>query len=211
MNLRKIQISLLSVGLLALLGSFALSQPQQDNDSSNSDKPLGEIAKEAKQSKKQSTTHTVITEEDLNKQSGPLPKLNLDPDENNTEEIIKAIKDYKAKHTAEETEQVVHDWYERYDNMLTAALKDNKHTTARQRFNSNMGTWICQDSNYQNCGQRNIHQQRASQEDQEDMMDNNFMIGRIQQSFMAIRNGLNQCGLNYSWFKIRYANGYGTY
>ena len=56
--------------------------------------------------------------------SGPLPKLKMDGTEN-AEEIIAAITAYRANHTAEQTEGAVRLWYERYDEILAAAIQNN--------------------------------------------------------------------------------------
>lgn len=210
MNLRKLEISLLLAALLALLGGLALSQPQQDTDSSSDNqKSLGEIAKE---SRKKAASHApVLTEEDIKKQAGPLPKIELE-DKDNADEILQAIADYKAKHTPEQTEQALRTWYDYHDNMLVTALTQNRETAQRRQFTTNSGYWICQDSpSYQNCSTRQMQEMRGQQEDQADMYDNSKVISRVQQTFIRVRNGLYAYNLHYAWFKIRNGNGVGSF
>ena len=114
--------------LFGLLTACTYAFPaQQDNshpgDTQESPKSLGEIAKEAKRSKT-AQAKTVITDENLDVKRGPLPKLNLEGPEN-FEAIVLAIGEYKAKHNAQDTEQVLHDWYSEYDSMLATMFREN--------------------------------------------------------------------------------------
>lgn len=198
--------------LLAVV--FLLSAPvalaQQDSDPSSDSSPS--LASIARESKKKAAAHsTVITDEDINKKAGPLPKLSLD-EKDNSEEVIQAVADYQAKHNPEETEHVVHDWYDRYDDMLAAALSENSQTTQRRQFTTRSGYWICQNEpTYQNCVERRNEELRGSLDDQSSMRDNFRVINRVQQEFIAVRAGLMRYNLHYSWFKIRNANGVGSF
>jgi len=43
------------------------------------------------------------------------------------------------------------------------------------------------------------------------MRDNGMVAGRIQQAFMKIRTGISRYSLHYDWFKVRNANGNGSF
>jgi hypothetical protein len=193
---------------------FALSAPvafaQQDSDPSSDNSPS--LAAIAKESKKKAAVHpTVITDEDMSVKAGPLPRLSLD-EKDNSDEVVQAIGDYQAKHKPEETERVVHDWYDRYDDMLATALRENSQTVQRRQFTTSSGYWICQNEpNYRNCVERRNQEVRGSFDDQSSMRDNFRIISRVQQEFMMVRSGLAKYNLHYSWFKVRNANGVGSF
>ncbi|HEY1799401.1 MAG TPA: hypothetical protein VGG46_00585 [Terriglobales bacterium] len=193
---------------------FAVSAPaalaQQDSDSSSDNSPS--LAAIAKESKKKAAAHpTVITDEDMSFKAGPLPKLSLD-EKDNSDEVVQAVGEFQAKHKPEETERVVHDWYDRYDDMLATALRENSQTVQRRQFTTSSGYWICQNEpNYQNCVERRNQELRGSFDDQSSMRDNFRIINRVQQEFMMVRSGLAKYNLHYSWFKVRNANGVGSF
>jgi len=208
MNLRKKHTSILLALLFAVLAPVTRAQQDSEPSSDNA----ASLAQIAKESKKKAAAHpTVITDEDINKKAGPLPKLSLD-EKDNSEEVVQAVADYQAKHNPDETEHVVRDWYERYDDMLATALRENSQTTQRRQFTTSSGYWICQNvPTYENCVERRNEELRGSLDDQSSMRDNFRVISRVQQEFMAVRSGLMRYNLHYSWFKIRNANGVGSF
>jgi len=183
--------------------SAPASPPPQD-----SPKSLADVVKESKKNKTAHATK-LITEDDLNK--GPLPRLSLD-DVDNSDEIIDAIGDFQSKHTKEETEQAIHSWYSEYDAMLESAIRENTRTSERRADSTYNGYWICQNSpTYENCVTRRQEEMRGAHDDQATLKVNGAATARIQQSFMKIRNSFVRYNLSYSWFKIRNANGVGSY
>ena len=70
---------------------------------SNDSQSLADIAKEAKKNK---TAHAKksITDDDMESKKGPLPRLSME-DTDNSDEIIEAIGDFKAKHSEQQTER----------------------------------------------------------------------------------------------------------
>jgi hypothetical protein len=199
--------------LVPVLAGAASQSQKQDSVVANSAEPepksLAEIAKSAK---KTSSTHAkkLITNEDLEGQD-TLPKLNLDGDDN-TDEIVQAIGDFKSTHSKDETEQAVHDWYSRYDSILASSAQQNAHTQRQRSSTDYHDYWNCQDfPNYENCILRR-RQDMLDQHDAQLKIGANFAaIGRIQQGFTKVRGGIARYNLQYSWFKIRNANGVGSY
>lgn len=183
--------------------STPASEPQQE-----SGKSLADIVKDAKKNK---AAHApkVITEEDLNK--GPLPRLSMD-EVDNSDDILDAIGAFQAKHSKEETEQAIHNWYSEYDEMLAAAIRESTRTNERRADSNHNGYWICQSSpSYENCVTRRQEEMRGAHDDMATLKDNSAVTARVQQSFANIRMGIMRYSLNYPWFKIRNGNGVGSY
>lgn len=207
--------SVLAIAVVILLCSFPESAQQSaaaapDPAKQDSEKSLADTAREARKTK---AVHAKkqITDDDVVTKRSPLPSLNLDGDDN-SEEVILAIGDFEAKHTPEETEQAVHDWYDQYDSMLTNAARENVKTGQRRAATTYDAYLACQDSSdYQACAARQRAENRGAHDDQTDMRNNGAVIGRIQQSFMKIRGGIVRYKLQYSWFKIRNGNGNGSF
>lgn len=203
---------ILLLTLLSLATAPILAQQDSDSSTDNGTKSIAEIAKESR-AKASANSKTIINSEDLakGKDQGPIPRLNMD-EQDNSDEISEAIRAFKAKHTPEETERAVRDWYQEYDDMLATAIKGNKDTAQRRQFTTYNGYWICQETpDYNNCVARRNAELRGSHEDQVSMVENFKIISRIQQAFMRIRNQLNAYDLHYSWFRVRNANGSGSF
>jgi len=199
--------------MVVLLFVFSLAagqqQPNPASQAPMEPKSVAEIAKESKA--KAARAKKVITDEDLASMHGPLPSLDLTEDDN-SDEIVEAIGAYREKHTPEETETVVHKWFDEYDSTLATAIRENKKTQDRRRDTMYNGYWGCQDSpDYQTCVVRHRAETRGLHNDQAAMMSDGFMIGHIQQELAKIRSGLVRYGLHYDWFKVRNANGVGSY
>ena len=139
--------------------------------------------------------------------AGPLPHLKMDGAENG-DEIIAAIATYKSSHTPEQTEAAVHTWYDRYDQMLAAAIQQNHDVKVLRDANVSNGYELCQQSqDYQQCQARQMAEQRGAQSDQVEMTKNVNLEVRLQHVFMKVRNGMMQHGLRYDWFLVRTTNG----
>lgn len=174
--------------------------------STNSD---GSIAAAAKESKTQKPAHAkkVFTDEDMEVTAGPLPHLRMEGAENG-DEIVAVIAAYKASHTPEQTEQAVRIWYERYDEMLAAAIQENLDIQVLREANQSNGYYLCQESqDYQKCQSRQMAEMRGARNDQIRAATNTKLEVRIQHVFSKVRNGLTQNNLHYDWFKIRTTNG----
>lgn len=186
--------------------SNSSSQPQSAPPTSDAAPSLADAVRGSK-AQKSAHAKKVITDEDMEATAGPLPRLKMDGAEN-ADDVVKAISDYKTTHTPEQTEQAVRIWYDRYDEMLAAAIQDNQDTMVLRNANSSNGYELCQESgDYQQCRNRQMADQRGARSDQVKMTKNNQLEVRIQHAFMKVRNGLNVNNLHYDWFKIRTTNG----
>jgi len=167
------------------------------------------VAAAARSSKSQKTTHAkkVFSDEDMEAWSGPLPRLKMEGTEN-ADQIIAAITAYRANHTAEQTEKLVRLWYERYDDILAAAIQNNIETRVLRDANTSNGYELCMESqDYQQCRNRQMAEQRGARSDQIQISKNLNVESRIQQAFMRIRNALMMNNFRYDWFKVRTTNG----
>jgi hypothetical protein len=105
---------------------------------------LADVAKELKKNKTP-PAKKLSTNDDLEAKHGPLPKLTLDGDDN-SDEIARAIGDYRAKHTGEETEQVVGDWWNECDSVVATAARLNSTANEHRATMSYNGALACEDS-----------------------------------------------------------------
>ena len=147
----------------------------------------------------------VFTDENLEASAGPLPRLKMDGAEN-SDDIVGAIAQYKQSHTREQTE-ALRRWYDKYDEELAAAIQQNLDIKVLREANVNNGYDLCQQGrDYEKCENRRRAEYGGARHDQLEINSNNDLMVRIQHAFMRIRNGLQQNGLNYQWFKIRTTN-----
>ena len=202
--------------LTILLAVSAAAYSQQETcpcpvrDSQNQGQGLADIAKEARNNK---TAHAKksITDDDMESKKGPLPRLNTQ-DTDNSDEIIEAISKFKDKHNEHETEQAIHNWYDEYDEMLAAAIRENIEMRDQRESTSYHSYEMCQQGvSYKQCQERRQTEIRGNRHDQFVMRDNGMVTGRIQQAFMKIRTGISRYNLHYDWFKVRNANGNGSF
>jgi hypothetical protein len=186
------------------------STEAQSSDTVGSDSSIAAAARSAK-AQKSARAKKVITDEDMEAFAGPLPRLKMDGPEN-ADEVVSAIAQYKQTHTPEQTERVIQIWYDRYDEMLAAAIQENIDLQTLRNANMSNGYEICQASqDYQKCQSRQMAEFRGARSDQNVMMKNNNLEVRIQHAFMKVRNGLCVNNLYYDWFKIRTTNNIDTF
>ncbi len=204
------KLTCLFTAILLVFSTMSLAQNQQppattaSQSSGNTDSPLAAAARDAKSKKARSKK--VFTDDDMETTAGPLPRLKMEGAEN-ADEIVVAISKYKTTHTPEQTEQAVHIWYDRYDQLLAAAIQDNQDIATLRSANMSNGYALCQESqDYEQCRNRQMAEMRGAQSDQTQVTKNNSLEVRIQHSFMKVRNGLQANSLHYDWFKIRTTN-----
>lgn len=197
------------LGISLLLGSSALtlaqSQPAAASPPAQSSAPASLLAAAASSAKAQKTGHAkkVFTDDDMEANAGPLPRMKMDGPENG-DEIVAAISKYKETHTPEQTEQAIRTWYDRYDEMLVATIQENRDMATIGSVNTSNGNELCQQSqDYEHCQSRQMADQRGSRTDQTQMIKNNALMMRIQRVFQKVRGALMMNNLHYSWFRIQ--------
>ncbi|MGH9516962.1 MAG: hypothetical protein ACRD3P_14930 [Terriglobales bacterium] len=177
---------------------------------SGSDDSLAAVARRTKAQKDRHAKKTV-TDDDLRSTSDPLPRLKTNEAENG-EEVIAAIAEYKKSHTPQETEAVIHRWYDEYDAQLADAIKKNLEIKALRGATVNEAYDLCQSSqDYSDCQRRRIAEAKGERYDQAEIARNSELITRFQHSLSNIRARLPQMGLRYEWFKMRTTNNIDRY
>lgn len=157
------------------------------------------------QSQKAAKAKKVFIDEDMEATAGPLPRLKNGAE--NADEVVAAICKDKTKQTPEQTAEAMHIWYDRYDEMLQAAIRVNLDVQALRAANMSNSYELCvQSQDYRQCQNRQMAEQRGARNDRLELAKNNNLTVRIQHSFMKVRNGLQMQNLGYPWFKIRTTN-----
>jgi hypothetical protein len=216
MNARSSLRAWLKIELILLLAlcfqsgaqsSSGSSQVPDEQRPSTSDAE-GSIAAAARSSKRPNGARAkkVFSDEDMEAWSGPLPKLKMEGTEN-SDEILAAISAYQVNHTPEQTEKAVRLWYERYDEILRAAIENGMEMQSLRNTNSSNSYQLCSEGQNQDCRAHQIAAQRSAPNDQAQMQRNFNAESRIQQAFMRVRNALWMHNLRYPWFKVRTTNG----
>lgn len=214
-------MSYMLTGAMLLVSAVSLAQ-SQPNSAQQSSAPApaqstpaegSALAAAARDAKAQKAAHSkkVFTDEDMEVTAGPLPRLKMDGAEN-ADEVVAAIAQYKLTHTPEQTENAVHIWYDRYDEMLAAAIEGNLDIKVLRDANYSNGYELCQQSqDYQQCQNRQMAELRGARSDQLEVNKNTNLEVRIQHALMKVRGGLMTSNLHYAWFKVRTTNGIDTF
>lgn len=206
--------SLLRASVFALLLPAAVAQNPPPVAPADLPEPTStgreqSLAAVARNSKKQSVLQgkKVFTEDDMDALRNALPALTMD-DAENSDEIVAAIGRYKQNHTPEETEDAVHAWYDKYDEELAAAIRQNMVVSVLREENNSNGYELCRESgDYQACEGRRRAEYIGARHDQATLNKNAQLEVRIQHAFMKVRNGMMRYNLRYDWFKIRTTTG----
>jgi hypothetical protein len=173
-------------------------------------KSLADIARETK-ANKTAKAPKVFTDDNTSFRKSPLPQLNLDGDDN-SDEILDAILKYRDSHKPEEVEKTVRDWYDGTDGYLANAIHDSIEARKLRQSNLNNSYEMCQyGGDYEQCAKRRQAEMRGARLDAQRVQQDGQLVGRIQQAFLRIRAGLQRNQLQYPWFKVRNANGVGSF
>jgi len=103
---------------------------------------LADVAKDAKQIKA-AHAKKPVTDEDIESKKRPLPGLNME-DTDDSSENIEAIGKFKEQLNERETEQAIHNWYDEYDEMLAAAVRESLEMRDQRESTSYHGDKLCQ-------------------------------------------------------------------
>jgi hypothetical protein len=183
----------------------------QASDAGGTTPSLGEVAKKSKGAAG-SKAKVVIDDDNLKRLRGPIPAIAFEGVDN-SDDIIKAVRDCRKSHTAAETEEAVRGWYDEFDSELAHALEDNARLVVRKedRRLREITRDYYDDGDYSKAQQRRDDEIRSDRDDFRRSRDNGFTIARIQQTFIKVRSDLQKDNLRYAWFKIRNANGVGSF
>jgi hypothetical protein len=212
--------------LLALILVLPFTRQALGQSSDNSAPPLGDVAKRNDAAKKEkdapAKAKRVFTDDDMSVRKSPIPAIALQGADN-TGEVLAAIHEFRANHNAEDTENAVHDWFDEQNEVLAAAIEAN----VRQQKHNQMRMEAAQDRsaypyNYVYDGDSSRYNERMTTErwsqrvEARNTQENFQVISRVQQALMKVRFDVI-CRPNktkpasYDWFRIRTANGVGSY
>lgn len=190
--------------LLALIASTVSAQD------ANGAQPKS-IAEMAAQAKTNNTVHAKVRLDDDSEDTkrSPIPDIAPSDFADNSDEIVRAIIDYRTSHTARETEDVVHAWYDKYDLQLERALDDNRRINSRQSQGYYPAYYP--DSN---SSPRNIREyqdaaaayQRSTIDDYQRRAQNSAVSNRIHSIFTKVHNQIKLKSMDWDWFVIRDSN-----
>lgn len=205
---------LLAVGVILTCSGLCMAQsaapPANSQGSASTDTSLAGAARRAK-AQKNARAKNVLTGDDLEETDGPLPRLNLDGEEN-ADYVTTAIVRYHETHSPQQTEEVVHTWFDRYDQALASAIRDDLDLMAGRYTNTSNENQDCQQSqNSGRCEDQQMAGRRTPSDWSSRKRKDEDLIGRLQQSFITVRRGMRQKKFGYDWFKVRTADGVGSF
>jgi predicted secreted protein len=167
-------------------------------------KSLAEMAAQAK-ARKTGQPHVVLDDESIQSHKAPIPDITTGTADN-IDEILKAIGEFRKAHTRAETEQVVHDWYDKHDSLLAKATSENQRIGERESARQSVNGYGYQ--SYREAQSTYESDARAAREDYQRIRENAILANKIQQSLTKIRSQLRSQGMDFEWFKLRCGNTY---
>jgi hypothetical protein len=175
---------------------------------------LGDVARKAKEEKTARPQSKLVVDDDSEplKNKSPLPELALHGLDN-TDQIIRAIERFKLTHSAEETEEALHEWYDGYDQMMERAIDESKLMKERHisRVTGTRVNATDRINDYRQYEKTMEAERRSDEDDRRHVEANSLLTARIQQAFTQIRFSLQMKQIKYEWFKIRFGNGNGSW
>jgi len=180
--------------------------------------PLGDVAKNNCKNTSKSKAKRVFTDDDMSVRKSPIPGVALQGVEN-TQDVLDAIHEFKKTHDAAETERVVHEWFDEQSAVLSAAIDANAKIAQHNQLKMEMAQDSYayygdpEDRDYRKVREHQIAENMGQRSEARNNRDNWQVIMRIQQVFLQVRCDviLNRNKTAYDWFRIRNANGVGTY
>lgn len=185
--------------------------PGQGQTVSDQPKSLAEVARDSRKEKREQAK-IVLSDDTPQLHKEAIPDVfygGID----NIDEILKAIEEYRGLHNLQETEAVVHIWYDKHDALLENAIEENRRIEQRDR-DRQLGYSVSDahprsSEEYQEMQRVELISRR---EDMKHKQENSLLSARIQQAFGRVRVQMkSKYGMNIEWFKIRCGNGNCSY
>jgi hypothetical protein len=203
--------------LLALIVVLPIAGQALGQSTDEGAAPLGDVAKKNKDLSK-GKAKQVITDDDMSaRRKNPIPVISIQGADN-SQEILDVIHEFKRTHDAAETERVVHEWFDEQSEVLSDAIEANNRIAQHNQIKMEAaqdgnGYGVAYDGDYAKLRQRQLSEMWAQRSDARSNRDNWLVVTRIQQVFVRVRCDaiLNRGKMPYDWFRIRNANGVGTY
>jgi hypothetical protein len=217
--------------LLILLIVLPLTRPSFAQSGDDANPPLGDVAKKNEAAKKNaakkegdgsSGPKRVFTDDDMSIRKSPIPALALQGADN-VEDVMAAIHEFRAKHNPEETENVVHEWFDEETQALSAAIdattRLSKHYQLRMESVQDRSGYPYNngfDGDYSKYNERITTERWSQRVDARSSQENFQIVSRIQQALIKVRADVicrpyKTKSAAYDWFKILNANGVGAF
>ena len=172
------------------------------------DQSLADAAK--KSHDKTTKAKTVVTDDDVHKITGPFPEMTTEG-VYNSDDIVRSMCEFRMHHTPDETERAIHDWYNQYDLMFQLAFDENNDIKRRTQERQTHPPELVYDYDWKQMNEKREAELSIQMQDQRRVQVNGLLMARIQQTLQGVRIGLIRAGMNYSWMKIRFGNGNGSW
>ena len=162
------------------------------------EKPLGDIAREQSKTEKPKAK-LVVDSESIKGPRLPIPDIAMDRD--NSDDIVASIMEYKGKHTAKDTEVMVHDWYDRQEGIAQSALEDLRRTQQRQSdLYSNQPTDI---KDYQKYAKERQLRAQQLRPDPKTQAENQRIVMKTYSTMNTVRYKLISQRMSYDWMMVK--------
>ena len=191
----------------AVLAVVAVAQPQ-----STPPKSLAEMAANAN-TKKTDHAHVVLNDETASEK--PIIPNIWENDCDNTDAIMAAITEYRRTHTRNETEELIHNWYDRHAQQLDHAAEENRRIQ-RGRQEQYYGYPSYDYGNMRPGDYRQYYEaqqaaSRSAYDDQWRYNQNYQLIYRTETVFQKVKYGIRRMGMDFDWLKLRCGINFCTY
>jgi hypothetical protein len=151
----------------------------------------------------------VFTNDNLHKEGqSAFPLVRLEQDDSDM--IVKAMIDYRYGHTAKETEDAVHKWYDLHYARLSDMKNEAMQIRERQSNRYSYQEQARSEDDYKRILARQRSEMLTMQNDQQIMANNSKLTQRIYMTLQKVNMGLRKANLNYDWFVMKnvYDDGY---
>lgn len=169
---------------------------------------LGDVARQNRAVHATDATQSkrILENEDVETRKGPIPEISLGK-VSNSPEIVKAILGFAQKHSDQETEQVMHEWYDNEITLMRAVIQ-HRVTITQDRLTPGTTNTIDQQRSYDDYRQ---YQERQSGNIERDVSDLKLLgnydqvITRISSRLHEVKMAIGmQSRFDYSWFDADY-------
>ena len=173
---------------------------------------LGDIARQnrAVHSCDTSQNKHVLENEDVETHHGPIPEISLGT-VSNSPQIIAAIFAYAKNHSDQDTEQVVHEWYDNEVALERAAVQ-HRVTITQDRLTPGSTSALDQERSYDDYRQYQERQSGNIERDVSDLKllgDYDLVISRVSTRLKEVKMGiLMNSRFNTAWFDTDYPINY---
>ena len=210
-----ISARLLAGGVLPLSVLWvACSSMQAQNGTQPSSPPPKSLAEMATQAKTKKTDHArVVLDDENGADKTPIIPNVWEDDCDNTDAILTAIIDYRRTHTRNETEELMHAWYDKHAERLEHAAEENRRIQRgrEEHYEYPYDYGEMKPGDYQQYYEEQRAASRSAYDDQWRYNENYQLIYHTETVFQKVKYGVRRIGMDFDWFKLRCGINFCTY